>query len=539
MPDPPEVAVARAPEGDAQSGTVVLCEFCEGWLSERITDGTLATELRVSTEGDPVERLHEHLVRFGFTVELSDNSHDPRVPSDDLNDHSWGTYTTRAVRMFARHPAVADEPAEILEDVDGTSVTAEIAAKIQAWCRRGTVSPANYWELPTLRLASGDLDAVGDDLDTTSGEQTALHDYVSQLQADLSATGFAPHQDDICGIERLPPVSRRKRGLYFVAPAVERVHPDRDLQDVRYLVEKFQRQAKWYWRMSADGTHQSDITSDDPTYYAGEVNGVVDAATATALHAWVAGNLHMVMAKYPLTILNWPPNGGEPIRNTAGSARLRSDAADAWLAAATDVFARGGTLEGGYASSPRPYTVGQMSSGSANSGYSWHYSGLAIDISEAFRIMGHRSRQRYGLAADGDRFRIWCRVEPQPPAPSSSAEPAAPEPDPLMRYSDRDAPLQFLDGSAHEFAAPDGWYLDLSAVMEAHGLMRIRRHSDWATNARAWEWWHYQFQPELPPGAEEDLGFGEYVQIFGVHEFKLRNQHDGWPNHEDIRHRPG
>src|SRR5689334_20007578 len=125
--DPPIVDVARAPEGDPQGATAVICEFCDGWLTEHIADGTLATELHDHAHGDPIQRLHEHLVRFGFTVELSNHRDEPPVPSEDLEQHRWGSYTTRAVRMFAKHPRVADESERIVEDATGRSLTPEIA----------------------------------------------------------------------------------------------------------------------------------------------------------------------------------------------------------------------------------------------------------------------------------------------------------------------------------------------------------------------------------------------------------------------------
>ena len=69
--------------------------------------------------------------------------------------------------------------------------------------------------------------------------------------------------------------------------------------------------------------------------------------------------------------------------------------------------------------------------------------------------------------------------------------------------------------------------------------MRIRRHSNWLTEPKAWEWWHYQYDPPLPPGVT-DLNFAEYLQLVGVHEYQLRNvADDGWPAHEDVDHAPG
>jgi hypothetical protein len=36
-----------------------------------------------------------------------------------------------------------------------------------------------------------------------------------------------------------------------------------------------------------------------------------------------------------------------------------------------------------------------------------------------------------------------------------------------------------------------------------------------------------------------DFNFGDYLQMIGVHEYRLRHVGDGWPAHEDIEHTPG
>ena len=57
------------------------------------------------------------------------------------------------------------------------------------------------------------------------------------------------------------------------------------------------------------------------------------------------------------------------------------------------------------------------------------------------------------------------------------------------------------------------------------------------TNDKGWESWHYQYEPGNPPGATGDPTFGEYLQLFGVHEARLRAV--GWSAHEDIDHAIG
>ena len=160
------------------------------------------------------------------------------------------------------------------------------------------------------------------------------------------------------------------------------VHIDSNLKDLSYLVRKFQRQAKWAWRMDKEGKHLSDTPRGDSTYYAGPVNGILDHDTAKVLRAWVDKGLHMVIKKFELKELHWPPESETLLPSDAGgAAKLRSDAYDGWLKAAKDVYDKGGTLEGPYASSPRGWKGGKQP-GSGNSPYSWHYSGLGLDLNQ-------------------------------------------------------------------------------------------------------------------------------------------------------------
>jgi hypothetical protein len=167
---------------------------------------------------------------------------------------------------------------------------------------------------------------------------------------------------------------------------------------------------------------------------------------------------------------------------------------------------------------------------------------------------------RYVLQDDTDRFRIWCWVDPQPDAPADAKDDTK---DHLQQYRNRNirnkanlsnlahaiidskqpsdpSPLGHIhpDGSTVT-AALTGWYVDITSILENNKMMRIKRHSDWKTNAKAWEWWHYQFEPTKPAWLTADFNFGDYFQMIGVHEYRLRNVGDGWPAHEDIEIDPG
>jgi len=195
---------------------------------------------------------------------------------------------------------------------------------------------------------------------------------------------------------------------------------------LNYLTRKFQRQASWLWRMKKDGAHLADVKAGDPTHYGGSVTSIMDQPTAKVLHAWASGDLHMVINKFMLKELHWPPDSSTALTvdKTSTAARLRSDAYDQWLAAARDTNTKNASIEGDYSSSPRGWSAGKQSPApghkNANSPYSWHYLALGVDISQGLMAGdGTVSRKwRYVLQDDTDRFRIWCWVDPQPDAPA-------------------------------------------------------------------------------------------------------------------------
>lgn len=548
--------------------------WCDVRLSELLQQRKLESVLKEGALGDDVRALQEHLVRFNFDLELMKTARGAEpARSDDLTLSKWGKYTTRAVRMFALHPAVGSEPEKII-NADGKKLTQAIAEKLQSWCRNGTSSPKNYWEFRQLRLDGKAqlVDAYGDDLG--HGEQSAWHHHIRQIQADLARIGFGVHSDAICDLK----VQAMPNGKY-----VSSVKNHKQLTDLAYLVRKFQRQSQWLWRMKADGTHLTDanptVKVDDSTIYKQWPNGIMDQETALVLRAWVEQGLHMVLKKFELKELHWPPDSTASIPSEGGPARLRQDAYAAWLAAARLIHQNGGFLGKAFASSPRGYKGGKQSQSRGNSPYSWHYSALGIDVDQAPSswdgTINPTRGVRFVIEEDGDKFRIWCHAAPQPPVPEN---PADDRKDPYLQYRNRNIatksappgrllkatepsepnPLFHQCGRQAGFikvAAPAAWYVDVTRILEDHGMMRVRRHADWKTNDKAWEWWHYQYQPAPPPmklaplpnpakppdptnSSPPALTFGDYLQLYGVHEHKLRVLGDGWPDHSDIERIP-
>jgi hypothetical protein len=525
------------------------------------------TSFKLSAKGDDVKKLHEHLKRFGMTIELSDWKEKDHKFEDsaDLKNGAWGAPTTRALRMFALHTQVGSETARTIKS-DGKSISADLMTKIQEWCSGNVVSPKNYWEFKSLDIKAGDLDAAG--AHASPEKQTVLHDYIVQIETDLCKTGFGVHSDGLCNLG----AQHKPKGAFEAVKAnADGKHEDKHLGDVPYLVRKFQRQAQWLWRMKGDGTHLEDAKLTDDSVYGGAISGEVDVATAKVLHAWSAAGLHMVLNKFELKGLTWPPVGGSPIINAPSSsqAKLREDVYQAWLKAAQEIEKQGATLAGPYASSPRGWAVGKATKSSASS-WTFHYCAVAVDLCQDLLASdgGPTEKRPYGLekdAGDPGKFKIWCRISPQPPKPANPADDVK---DPVKQYRNRNIrpkhnktapnekvkpsdpadpnPLYFATKDIKptgddvvDVAAKEGWYVNISEILEDSGLQRIYRHKNWLEDAQSWEWWHYQKEPPRPPGASAGLNFGECLQLFGVHEYRLRQLANGWSSHEDIEHRPG
>jgi hypothetical protein len=567
--DPTGLYAAAVATGS--TNTVHVCTWCEGALKTMQDDKSLEKKMAEGKKGDDIKELHEHLKRFGFTLDLQTNKGKTPKDSPDLEKDTWGKYTQRAVKLFASHPKVGAEAAAVIT-ADGKKLTSAIADKIREWCRTNTVSPQHYWEFPQLSLTGGELDAFGADKKDTPEKQAALHHYVKEIQDDLAKIGFGVHDDDVCGIGK----DHVPTGEYHV---IADDKDDKKLADTKHLVRRFQRQAKWLWRMQSDGTHLADVKETDPSFFRGTADGVMNAETAAVLHHWATHDLHMVIDKFELVQLDWPPGSGTPIKidkNTSSQvAKLRKDAHDAWLAAAKEIFDKGGSIEGPYSSSPRGWRAGKLKNlgaGNGNSAYSWHYSGLAVDIGQHLATGDGTisNTHRHVREEDGSKFRLWCWVVPQPAAP---ADPADDKKDPLLQYRNRNikalhrkdatasavkdaskpsdpSPLYTArddTNAAHsdkvQVTVKEGWYVDCSAILEAHGMKRIPRHSDWLDHDKGWEWWHYQFEPDKPSPTADDLTFGDYLQLYGVHEYLLRTvpgeESGAWSAHKDIDHRPG
>ena len=297
---------ASAPKKAEEPTPSASCDWC------LIKLPSLGTKLKGGGSGEDVKKLHQHLKDFGFKVELSEFKGGKWQESDELSKGSWGPATARAVRMFAQHPKVKDEE-EMIIGTSGAVVTASLGKKLAAWCDGKIQSPQNYWEYGSLNINPGDRDALGSKDDST--QQTVPHDFVAQIELDLGKTGFALHDDGLCGLKK-PLVPK---GEFLPIPRnADGKRLDTHLADMPHLMAKFQRQTQWPWRMKNDGSATDDAKAGDESSCVGDPTGIVDLATAKDLHHWASKDLHMGFKKFELTVLKWPPDPEAPSTTPTG-----------------------------------------------------------------------------------------------------------------------------------------------------------------------------------------------------------------------------
>lgn len=82
-----------------------------------------------------------------------------------------------------------------------------------------------------------------------------------------------------------------------------------------------------------------------------------------------------------------------------------------------------------------------------------------------------------------------------------------------------------------EFDMPVAYYIDITKILQQHDFIRIKAHTDWKTNYKATEWWHYHYKKNIQPT------FLDEMELIGVSETTLRAK--GWDTITKLDHKPG
>jgi peptidoglycan hydrolase-like protein with peptidoglycan-binding domain len=351
------------------------------------------------------------------------------------------------------------EPAKDIVKVKGTE-----PAKVVAY-------PPNYWDYSSLKLNENDVDDAG--AKKYKKKATAPLTYVQDLQKDLITLGYIK--------------SGGADGAYGGG--------------AKRAVLRFQRHAGRVYRVVGATKTAADVKPAD--VFSHTVDGVCDHDTATEVRKWITNG--------------WVnPVGRFSIKTLSTSGRLREDAADEFEAIIKSVNAAGGTLEGPYGDTLRGLA---KTSKAGASGYSFHYSGRAVDINQG--LAGGKN-QRYFVAKDPSGsdlyWRIYCRTEKQ---------------DGTQGTEKKKGDVKCWDFSGGvEYNIKAGYYIDLTDTIQASGKFeRIKAHSDWATNYNGTEWWHFQYNVDKQATFEDEL------ELIGFTEQQIRDH--GWSTDAELDHAPG
>jgi hypothetical protein len=330
-----------------------------------------------------------------------------------------------------------------------------------------------YWEVANLRLHfNSKTDMSLDDKGAAKYHKkvTVSGSLVTDMQTDLITLGYLSGSAD----------------GYFGSKS-------------KRAVLRFQRHAKRLYRMLKGGT-ADDVKS---ATYNGATNGICDQNTAKEIHLWISKNWVIPIGRFSLT----PISGG----------KLRSDAAAVWHSLRVQIKAKGGTIDGPYGDTTR--SIGFRKRTGGNSLYSMHYTGRALDLSQV--LAGGKNQRYYAvkeIISGKVYFRIYCKTDKQDGTQGKKITKNMK----LKQYS-------FYTKS--EIAMPEAYYLDITTILEQNNFSRIKAHSNWKTNSKGTEWWHYYYDKDIQPTFQDEM------ELIGYTEETLRKH--GWNTAAKLDHTPG
>lgn len=374
----------------------------------------------------------------------------------------------------------------------GSPSSGTLVAQVAPGASSATVvaAPAEYWNYAALHLYYKDkTDLSIDNAGAAKYKKTATAplNYVKDLQADLISLGYlAKGSDD---------------GYY--GPSTARA------------VARFQRHAARVWRMK--GGTPDDVSASD--VFAGAADGGCKADTAAEVRKWIGKGWAVPVGRFKTREVKH--NGATIPLTGGGSVKLRDDAAAAWEKIVADVAAAGGTLLGSYGDSLRPLRkTGKV----GTSGYSFHYTGRAVDIDQAHTLSKGTdgNGRRYWVAQDpsgGDMYwTIYCKTDKQDGTQGFKITAKT-----VKWYSFSEALERYI---------PEGYYINLTREIQSSGTFeRIKAQSNWASNYNKTEWWHFQYVPDKQPTFQDEL------ELIGYTEDEIRKA--GWSTDAELDHPPG
>jgi peptidoglycan hydrolase-like protein with peptidoglycan-binding domain len=331
-----------------------------------------------------------------------------------------------------------------------------------------------YWEDKQLNLyyvssVNCSIDNVG--AKTYGKKATAPESYVVDLQKDLIAIGYLTGKAD-----------------GFFGGGTKRA------------VLRFQRRAETSLYRVKKGPVPADVKS---ITYACGITGICDFSTAKEIRLWVSSGVLAPLGRFSVTGVS----GG----------RLRSDIAAKWGVVTAKVKAAGGVVDGPYGDTTRPVTFRKSTGG--NSLFSLHYTGRAVDLNQG--LAGGKGQRYYvvkEVVGSNTFWRIYCKTDNQKGLQGKKISKAK-----KIKY--------YSFWAKKEIDLPPAYYIDLTKTLKDSGFIRIKAHSNWKTNPKGTEWWHFHYDNLL------EATFQDEMELIGHDEATLRK--NGWNTNQKLDRKPG
>ena len=257
---------------------------------------------------------------------------------------------------------------------------------------------------------------------------------------------------------------------------------------------RFQRHAKRVYRKTAAG----EPVEKTPVY-AGPDDGSAQSATLDEIARWLLKGFRLPLGYFkiaPVEAWGW----------------LREDVATAWLALMARIRELGGTIDGPYGDTKRPF-LKTIPTGASK--FSFHMCGRAVDLNQGL------GNSRYYVAREplGARiaWRIYCKTANQTGAQGEMLEAGR--------------VLCHNFATHQEFPIPAAYYLNLTKEIEKDdNFEHICAQTGWEQATPKSEWWHFQWVPD------KQKTFQDECELIGIAEKQLRASGYG---DADLDHPPG
>lgn len=338
-----------------------------------------------------------------------------------------------------------------------------------------TAAPTEYWKATSLSLKKGDKD---NKYAAKKGTRANVpHNYVSDLQADLIQLDYLPTGVDDGDYGR----RTRRAVLRFQRHAN---------QTLRYKPVT-SALSPWSYAIQVATRKQTGVV------WGGSATGICNASTAQEVQKWKSKGFRR-------------PHGLHSVVKIKGGV-LRDDAAEKWNKAIADVKSKGGIIipaKSPYYSDTIRYPKNGFTDTGGNSKLSFHYTGRAVDTTQSF-AGGKNWRWWIVKETVGSKtmFRIYCKTDKQDGTQGVKIAKKA------KKY------YEFWRNIGEKWM-PEGYYLDLTALLKSHDFERIPARSQWKTKGKRREWWHFNYLKDVRPT------FLDEMEMIGYTETQLRSW--GW-----------